>query len=56
MQKSWFLDPKRKTLEHLVALALVMVALVLTGIYLNMGIRPSRSEIMIIPIVSSDSD
>lgn len=52
MQRSWLLDPRRKTLEHLVELALVIVALILTGIYLNMGIRPTRSEIMIIPIVS----
>jgi hypothetical protein len=51
MQKSSFLDPRRKTLEHFVELFLVIAALVLTGIYLNMGVRPTRSEIMIIPIV-----
>ncbi len=51
MQKSWLLDPRRKTLEHFVELALVIAALTLTGVYLNMGIRPTRSEIMIIPIV-----
>ena len=51
MQKSWLLDPRRKTLEHFVELALVIAALTLTGAYLNMGIRPTRSEIMIIPIV-----
>ncbi|KAG7284516.1 hypothetical protein NEMBOFW57_010891 [Staphylotrichum longicolle] len=50
MQRSWLLDPRRKTLEHLVELALVIVVLILTGIYLNMGIRPTRSEIMVIPI------
>ena len=51
MGKSWFLDPRRKTLEHFVQLALVIVAIILTGVYLNMGIRITRSEIMIIPIV-----
>jgi hypothetical protein len=48
MHKSWLLDPRRKTLEHFVQLVLVIAALILTGIYLNMGIRPTRSEIMII--------
>ncbi len=51
MGKSWFLDPRRKTLEHFAQLALVIVAIILTGVYLNMGIRVTRSEIMIIPIV-----
>ncbi len=51
MGTSWLLDPRRKTLEHFVQLVLVIVALILTGIYLNMDIRITRSEIMIIPIV-----
>jgi hypothetical protein len=51
MQKSSLLNPRFKTLEHVIELFLVVAAIILTIVYLNMGIRPSRSEIMIIPIV-----
>jgi hypothetical protein len=51
MNKSSLLNPRFKPLEHIIELILVVVAIILTAVYLNMGIRPSRSEIMIIPIV-----
>ena len=51
MNKSSLLNPRLKVLEHIVELILVVAAIILTAIYLNMGVRPSRSEIMIIPIV-----
>jgi cytochrome c oxidase assembly factor CtaG len=51
MNKSSLLNPRFKSLEHIIELILVVVAIILTVVYLNMGIRPSRSEIMIIPIV-----
>ena len=53
MQKSKWLNTNHKAREHIIELVLVILAIILTGVYLNMGIRISRSEIMIIPIVGN---
>ena len=53
MHKSSLLDPKHRLLEHIVVLVLVVAIIILTGIDLNMGIRVTRAEIMLIPFVSA---
>jgi hypothetical protein len=55
MQKSKWLNTNHKAREHIIELFLVILAIILTGVYLNMGIRISRSEIMIIPIVRNSN-
>jgi hypothetical protein len=52
MHKSSLLDPKHRLFEHIVVLVLVAAVIILTGIYLSMGIRVTRAEIMLIPFVS----
>lgn len=55
MKHSGFLSPKIKLWEHIIESVLVLIAIALTGYYMNLGVRFGRADIMVIPFVSFDT-
>lgn len=47
------LDPKWKLREHIIALALAILVIVLTGVYIGVSPFVRRADIMAIPFVSA---
>ena len=55
MQFERFFDVRFKLWEHLLQFALILIAIVLTGIHMNAGVIYARAEFMTIAMVSTFS-